>query len=98
MTEKRRPAPGAWPGGVGPAIVSINDGNRLGISLVDNDDTVFAYQVGTGMRYRMSSSTALALDYRYFSTLDPGFEDTVGDPFESGYGSHSLRAGVRIAF
>ncbi len=85
-------------GGVGPAIVSINNGNLLGIPLVDNDDTVFAYQVGTGMRYRMSSSTALALDYRFFSTLDPGFEDVVGVPFESGYVSHSLRASVRVTF
>ncbi len=85
-------------GGVGPAIVSINNGNLFGIPLVDNDDTVFAYQVGTGMRYRMSPSTSLALDYRLFSTLTPGFEDVVGVQFKSGYQSHSLRASLKVTF
>ncbi len=85
-------------GGIGYAIVSINDASIVGIPLADDDDSVFAYQLGTGIGYQMSPATTLSLDYRYFGTLDPEFNDVDGLPFESEYDSHIIRLGVRITF
>ncbi len=85
-------------GGIGYAIVSINDASVMGIPLADDDDSVFAYQLGTGIDYQMSPATTLSLDYRYFATLDPEFNAVDGSPFEAEYDSHIIRLGVGISF
>ena len=85
-------------GGIGYAIVSINDARVVGVALADDDDTVFAYQLGTGIGYRISPATTFSLDYRYFATLNPEFSDVGGAPFEAEYGSNVIRVGVRVNF
>ena len=87
-------------GGAGVAIISIDDVKALGMSfpLKDDDDTVFAYQAGAGIGYAISPSTTLTLDYRFFATEDPEFEDEFGDPFEAEYSRHDLRVGLRFLF
>ncbi len=85
-------------GGIGYAIVSINDASVVGIPLADDEDSVFAYQLGTGIDYQMSPATTLSLDYRYFATLDPEFNAVDGSPFEAEYDSHIIRLGVGISF
>ncbi len=85
-------------GGIGYAIVSINDASVGGVPLADDDDSVFAYQLGTGIGYQMSPTTTLSLDYRYFATVDPEFNDVDGIPFEAEYDSHVIRIGVRFTF
>ena len=85
-------------GGIGYAIVSINDASVLGIPLADDDDSVFAYQLGTGIGHQMSPEMTLSLDYRYFGTLDPEFNAVDGSSFEAEYDSHIIRLGVRINF
>ena len=85
-------------GGIGYAIVSINDASVVGIPLADDEDSVFAYQLGTGIDYQMSPATTLSLDYRYFATLDPEFNAVDGSPFEAEYDSHIIRLGVGIIF
>lgn len=85
-------------GGIGYAIVSINDASVGGVPLADDDDWVFAYQLGTGIGYQMSPTTTLSLDYRYFATVDPEFSAVDGIPFEAEYDSHVIRIGVRFNF
>lgn len=85
-------------GGIGYAIVSINDASVGGVPLADDDDWVFAYQLGTGIGYQMSPETTLSLDYRYFATVDPEFSAVDGIPFEAEYDSHVIRIGVRFNF
>ena len=85
-------------GGIGYAIVSINDASVVGIPLADDEDSVFAYQLGTGIDYQMSPATTLSLDYRYFATLDPEFNAVDGSPFEAEYDSHIIRLGGGISF
>ena len=85
-------------GGVGIANVSFNDVAVLGVTIVDDDDTVFAYQVGAGLRFELAQSVDLSLDYRYFATEDPEFDDVTGFPFESELDSHIVRLGVLITF
>jgi opacity protein-like surface antigen len=40
----------------------------------------------------------LAVEYRYFTTLDPTFKDTAGTSFNSEFTSHNLSLGVRYRF
>ncbi|MEE9250401.1 MAG: outer membrane beta-barrel protein [Alphaproteobacteria bacterium] len=85
-------------GGIGVARVEFNDVEIAGVPLGGDDDIVFAYQLGAGIGYQITRSTTLTADYRYFSTLDPEFNDTAGTAIESKYDSHIFRIGVRYAF
>jgi len=84
--------------GIGVAQVSINDLGILGISLADDDDTVFAYQFAAGAAFELNPNIALDLGYRYFATADPEFDDAEGTTFESEYASHNLNLGLRFMF
>ena len=85
-------------GGVGVARLSINDAAVLGITVVDDDDIVFAYQVGGGVGFEATPTTTIFLDYRYFATADPSFSDVLGGAFESEYASHNVSVGIRHNF
>jgi opacity protein-like surface antigen len=85
-------------GGIGVANVSINDLGVFGISVVDDDDTVFAYQFGAGIALELNPNMALDFGYRYFVTTDPEFTDNFGDKFESEYQTHNASLGLRIMF
>ena len=60
--------------------------------------SVFAYQLGTGIGNQISPETTFSLDYRYFATADPEFNDVDGLPYEAEYDSHIIRIGVRVNF
>jgi opacity protein-like surface antigen len=80
--------------GIGVANVEVNDFNILGLGgLPDDDDTVFAYQVGAGVAYAINENIDIDVKYRYFATSDPEFDIT-----EIEYSSHNIYAGVRIGF
>lgn len=84
--------------GIGVANVSLNDIKAEGEKVVDDDDTVFAYQFGGGVAFALNESMALDLGYRYFATDDPEFDDVDNDSFESEYKSHNVSLGLRINF
>ncbi len=85
-------------GGIGVARLSINDAAVLGITVVDDDDIVFAYQVGGGVGFEATPTTTIFLDYRYFATADPSFSDVLGGAFDSEYASHNVSVGIRHNF
>ena len=85
-------------GGIGLANVSANGISALGVEAVDDSDTVFAYQLGTGVAYNLTEQFALTLDYSYFATSDPELTDEAGGDFEAEVASHSVMAGVRFGF
>jgi len=75
--------------GIGMANVAL-DSNDLD---VDDDDTVFAYQVGAGVGFALNNKVTLDLSYRYMGT-----EDANIDGADVEYGSHNILAGVRVQF
>ena len=85
-------------GGVGISNISVSDVAISGVPLADDDDTVFAFQLGAGIGYEVTPTTTLSLDYRFFSTADPDFIAVDGTPFGSEYHRHDIRAGVRFSF
>ena len=80
--------------GIGAAYIDLDDFSVAGVSLaINEDDTVFAYQVGAGVAMGFTEALALSLEYRYFATGDPELGVTEGD-----YESHNAIAGVRLFF
>ena len=61
----------------------------------DEDDTVFAYQAGVGAGYAVTETVTLDCKYRYLSTEDFNIE---GGHVEVASPSHSITAGIRVAF
>ncbi|MBW2483983.1 MAG: porin family protein [Deltaproteobacteria bacterium] len=59
----------------------------------DEDDTVFAYQLGVGAGYAVSETVSLDCKYRYLGTADPDF-----DGVEIEVASHNITVGIRVAF
>lgn len=80
--------------GVGLARVDINDMNvpGSGIPNANDDDTVFAYQLGAGVGCAVSAKVSLDVKYRYLGTSDPEFDTT-----DVEYSSHNVYAGIRVA-
>ena len=85
-------------GGLGWANVDA-DVSAVGVQLTDDDDSVFAYQLGAGVGYDVAERVTLDLGYRYYATddLDLTFSPD-GSDFESDYDNHSVMASVRYAF
>lgn len=81
--------------GLGFAEVEVNDLNVPGSGLPNSndDDTVFAYQVGVGVGYAVNEKVTIDVKYRYFATSDPEFDTT-----EAEFASHNFLFGVRVNF
>jgi opacity protein-like surface antigen len=80
--------------GIGFASVNLNIENVGGVAVnFDESDTVFAYQVGAGLGYKLNQTTTLTLTYRYFGTSDPEFSNGV-DTIDGEYQSHSVAVGA----
>jgi len=61
----------------------------------DEDDTVFAYQLGVGTGYAVTETVTLDCKYRYLRTEDFNIE---GGDVEVASPSHSITVGIRVAF
>ena len=59
----------------------------------DEDDTVFAYQLGLGVWFRLSETVALDCRYRYQGAADAEFTDA-----EIGVASNNITIGLVVAF
>lgn len=84
--------------GIGGARLNIDITSLAGAAVTyDESDTVFAYQVGAGIGYKISPTTTVNLSYRFFGTTDPTFDDGV-DKIESEYQSHNILVGITVWF
>lgn len=88
--------------GLGVAQVSYNDFGVTAIpDVLDDEDTVFAYQAIVGASYALSPTLALTGDYRYFATDDPEVTLSAGaggNTTDAEYDSHTLMVGLRYSF
>lgn len=84
--------------GLGVAKINIDVESVAGVAVVyDESDTVFAYQVGAGIGYKVTPTVTVNLAYRFFGTSDPEFDDGV-DKIDSEYHSHNITVGVVARF
>jgi opacity protein-like surface antigen len=73
--------------GIGAATVNFSEPG------FDEDDTVFAYQLGAGVGIAMSEALILDFRYRYLATQDAEL-----DIYEAETASHNLTVGLRMNF
>ena len=59
----------------------------------DQDDTVFAWQLGVGVGYELTKAMSLDVGYRYLGSSDFEYGSTNIE-----LGSHNVTAGVRYTF
>lgn len=86
--------------GLGGVIVSVNDAEVGGLALADDDDFVFAGQIGVGVNYDYSDKVAFGISYRFLGTSDDaaltGSDGTTN--FDIEYSNHSVLAGLTYKF
>ena len=87
-------------GGVGVANVDFDGHGTAGSGVVmDDDDTVFAWQAIAGVGFEISQSIVLDVQYRYFNAAGVSLTDITGI-FNSStdYQSHAVLGGIRFKF
>lgn len=77
-------------GGLGFAVITIDSGGS-------ESDTVFAWQIGAGIGYEVTTGVVVSADYRFLATSDPSFPASGGD-LDAEYMSHGFLLGVRGHF
>lgn len=71
------------------------DNYRVGATtFLDKSKTVFAYQGIAGLRYTLTKTVDLTLDYRYFGTENPKLVDTLGRDLNGKYRTHLGMVGL----
>jgi opacity protein-like surface antigen len=91
-------------GGIGFASLHLSETtgiDNLGQSLIlygAGDDTVFAYQVGTGVEIAINRQFSLDLGYRYFATDSGRFDSDLGITTRLRFASHNAALGFRFRF
>jgi opacity protein-like surface antigen len=84
--------------GVGYGKVSLNLKELDGTVVVDDDDTVYSYQLMAGAAVNVTENFSLTAEYRYFDTITDAeltLSNTPGLIENSDIRSHEIRFGIR---
>jgi opacity protein-like surface antigen len=93
--------------GFGRLHVDISGTNTVGstvVDLIDDSDWGFAFQLGGGVAFDITSNIAVDVGYRYKRINDADFEfeddiaDIAGEDIEKDYKSHNILLGLRFGF
>ena len=87
--------------GVGYGTVSLDLRNLSGAQVVDDDDTVYSYQLIAGAALNVTESVSLTAEYRYFDTITDAelmLSALPGVIKNSNIRSHEIRLGLRYWF
>jgi len=81
--------------GLGLAQIEFNDLDISGLGFAgsNDEDTVFAYQIGIGVGYAVTEKVTIDAKYRYFGTQDSEYGTT-----EAEFSSSNFLFGVRVYF
>jgi len=85
-------------GGLGVAYVEFDGHGADPGTVMNDDDTVFAWQAIAGMGYEISSNIVLDVQYRYFNASDVSLTSTTGPSSSTDYESHAVLGGIRFKF
>jgi len=84
--------------GVGYGVVSLNLKELDGTLVVDDDDTVYSYQLMAGAAVNVTENLSLTAEYRYFDTITDAeltLSNAPGLIENSDIRSHEIRFGIR---
>ena len=83
--------------GLGAAQVEMDFETNVA-QIVDDEETVVAFQVSAGFGYQIVESVTISVGYRFFATDEIEFTDESGSRFETDYHAHTIEGGIRIVF
>jgi opacity protein-like surface antigen len=84
--------------GLGYGTVSLNLKELDGTLVVDDDDTVYSYQLMAGAAVNVTENFSLTAEYRYFDTISDAqlnLSDGLNFVENSDISSHEIRFGIR---
>ena len=85
--------------GLGVGYAQVDAKVNLGdISVIDDDDTVLAYQGILGVSYDFMPNLQGVLAYRYMALDDPEYKDRAGGKVDMEYDSQAIDVGLRYSF
>ena len=87
--------------GVGYGTVSLDLRNLNGTLVVDDDDTVYSYQLMAGAAINVTENLSLTGEYRYYDTITDAeltLSNAPGLIKNSNIRSHEIRFGIRYWF
>ena len=85
--------------GLGVGYAQVDAKVNLGdISVIDDDDTVLAYQGILGVSYDFMPNLQGVLAYRYMALDNPEFKDRAGGKVDMEYDSQAIDVGLRYSF
>ncbi len=85
-------------GGAGVARVKYEQYGIAPVTLLDDSDTVFAWQALAGVRAPLSENVDVSLKYRFFNADSVTVQANNGALLDSRFRSHSLLGGVTFNF
>ena len=84
--------------GAGIGLANIDADTTLGATVIDDDDTVFAYQGLAGVAFGVTERVKLTLDYRFLNTEEFDVTTNGGTSVDGNYRDHSVMVGLRFSF
>lgn len=84
--------------GVGVVNIYINNLEVGDQDIIDDDETVFAYQFALGVGYDVVENVVFDCSYRYFATDDVELQDKFGGESEVDIDTHNIVLGFRWLF
>jgi opacity protein-like surface antigen len=87
-------------GGIGMARLDAEIRSDLLGKILDDSDTVFAWQIGLGAKYEATENLDIDLGYRYFQTDDVELKDIAGNAHNDlgAYDTHTVTLGAQYNF
>ena len=85
-------------GGAGVGRLSLNNHNAGGVTLMDDKDTVFAYQGMAGVMYTLTPNWSVNAEYRYIGTNDAEMSASNGSTSKVAYDSNNVILGLSYKF
>ncbi|MBI1309192.1 MAG: outer membrane beta-barrel protein [Proteobacteria bacterium] len=85
-------------GGVGMADVKLDNYTGGGATLMDDSDTVLAYQGMAGVSYQLNPCWAINAEYRYVGTNDAELTSASGTTSKVAYDSNNVLLGLTYKF
>jgi len=85
--------------GIGYARVNVDNVSQFGVTAINGNDNVFAWQFKGGIAYQFNPSMAVTVGYRYFGTDNLSFGDQPGGTVKTeGLSIQSAEVGFRYHF
>ena len=82
--------------GIGAANLTLSGVELAGVPVIDDNATIFAYQLAVGLDWPLTRWLTLDLGYRFFGTTEADLTDALGVSVKSKYLAHGLQVGFRF--